>query len=117
MKKISLFNIYYEIKKIKYHRSNKAQQKRKEINKIIVIIIKDYLSRVQIAVGKYIITSGGKIYRKIFITVHYRITQHIKQDYQEVNLHKTSFMYIINYGECSGGVEQEFTTDYGNQSH
>lgn len=59
-----------------------------------------------------------KICRNKIITVHYRITQHIKQDYQEVNLHKTSFMYIRNYGGCSGGVEQEkFTTDYGNQSY
>lgn len=58
----------------RYHCSNKAQLKRKanKINYKIIIIIKDYLSRVQIAVGKYIVTSGGKIYRKIFITVHYR---------------------------------------------
>jgi len=79
------------------------------------------LSCIQIAVGKYIITSERKkkkICRNKIITVHYRITQHIKQDYQEVNLHKTYFMYIINYGGCSGGVEQEkFTTDDGNQSY
>lgn len=58
-----------------------------------------------------------KIFRNKIITVHYRITQDIKQDYQEVNLHKTYFIYIINYGGCSGGVVQKFTTDYGNQSY
>lgn len=55
--------------------------------------------------GSTLVTSKRKICRNKTITVHYRITQHIKQDYQEVNLHKTSFMYIINYGGCSGGVE------------
>lgn len=50
-----------------------------------------------------------KIFRNKIITVHYRITQDIKQDYQEVNLHKTFYVhYKLRRVQWRGGTEVHY---------